>query len=127
MVTCTAFATQQNSLIGSIPKIKFFHWSRQCHQYLGPYFISPNQRYSKHAPHIYIYIYVIHLTVCGRIFEHTILKVQYNKKRNTNSREQAEPKALCDNSMSFTPFLPKPSPHTLHIISFQDCNSLLPK
>ena len=24
MVTCTASATQQNSLIGSIPKIKFF-------------------------------------------------------------------------------------------------------
>ena len=43
MVVLTAHATQQNSLIGSIPKIKFFHWLRQCHQYLGPYTITPNK------------------------------------------------------------------------------------
>ena len=43
-----------NSLIGSIPKIEFFHWSRQYHQYLGPYTISCNQIFTMHASHIYI-------------------------------------------------------------------------
>ena len=86
----TVCATQQHCLIGSIPQIGFFHWLRQCHQYLGPYTISvsPNQIITTYAPHTYIY--VTHLTFCGRIFKHTILKVEYNKKRNTNSREQAE-------------------------------------
>ena len=90
LFTHKAHATQQNSLIGSIPQIKFFHWLRQFHQCLGPYTISvsPNQIITTYAPHIYIY--VTHLTFCGRIFKHTILKVEYNKKRNTNSREQAE-------------------------------------
>ena len=60
MVACTVHATQQNYLIGSIPKIEFFHWLRQCHQYLGPYLISTNQIFTTHAPHTYIY--VIHLT-----------------------------------------------------------------
>ena len=54
MVTCTACATQQNSLIGSIPKIKFIQWLRQCHQYLGPYMISPNQIFTTCDPHTYI-------------------------------------------------------------------------
>ena len=78
-----------------------------------------------HAPHTYIY--VTHLTFCGRNVKHTILKVQYNKNRNTNSREQADLWKLRDNSMSFTPFLPKPSPNTLHTLYFQEYNSLLPK
>ena len=57
MVMYTACATQQNSLMGSIPKIKFFHWLRQCCQYLGPYMTSPNQILTTQAPHRYIYIY----------------------------------------------------------------------
>ena len=56
MVTHTACARQQNSLIGSIPKIECFHWSRQYHQYLGPYTISPNQIFTMHASHIYTHI-----------------------------------------------------------------------
>ena len=55
---------------------QFFHWLRQCHQYLGPYKICPNQIFTMRAPHTYLY--VMHLTFCGRIFKHTILKVQYN-------------------------------------------------
>ena len=42
-------------------------------------------QYPSHT-HTYIYIYVMHLTFCWRIFKHTILKVQYNKKRNTKPR-----------------------------------------
>ena len=61
MVMHTACATQQNSLIGTIPKIEFFHWSRQCHHYLAPYAISPNQIFTTHDPHTYIY--VTHLTL----------------------------------------------------------------
>ena len=60
MVTCTVHATQQNFLIGSIPKIEFFHWLRQCCRYLGPYMISPNKILTTHAP--YTYIHVTHLT-----------------------------------------------------------------
>ena len=52
----TACTTQQNFLIGSIPKIKVFHWLRQCHQYLGPYMISPNKILTMHAPYTHIYI-----------------------------------------------------------------------
>ena len=88
MVMCTAHATQQISLIGSIHKIEFFHLLRQCCQYLCPYTISPKGIFTMHASHTYMY--VMHLTFCGRIFKHTILKVEYNKRRNTNSREQAE-------------------------------------
>ena len=57
---CTVHTTQQNTWIGSIPKIMFFHWLRQCHQYLSPYIISPNQIFTTCAPHTYIY--VTHLT-----------------------------------------------------------------
>ena len=56
MVVCTVHTTQQNSLIGQFPQIKFFYWSRQCHQYLGPYVISPIQIFTMHAPHTHIYI-----------------------------------------------------------------------
>ena len=47
----TVHATQQNSLIGSIPKIEFFHWLGQCHRYLGPYMISPNKILTMHTPY----------------------------------------------------------------------------
>ena len=56
----TVHATQQNSLIGSIPKSRVFYWSRQCCQYLGPYVISPNKILTMHNP--YTYIHVMHLT-----------------------------------------------------------------
>ena len=58
----TAHATQQNSLIGSIPKIKFFHWPRQCHQYLSLHTISPNKSLITRDP--YTYIHFTHLTFC---------------------------------------------------------------
>ena len=57
MVPSTAHITQQNFLIGSFPKIKFFHWSRQGCQYLGPYMISPYEIFTTHT-----YIHVTHLT-----------------------------------------------------------------
>ena len=56
----TVHTTHQNSLIGSIPKIEVFHWSRQCHRYLGPYMISPNKILTTLDP--YTYIHVTHLT-----------------------------------------------------------------
>ena len=68
----TVHATQQNSLIDSIPRIEFLHWLRQCHQYLGPYIISPNKILTMHAP--YTYIHVTHLTVCGRTLMHTLFE-----------------------------------------------------
>ena len=43
------------------PKIKFFHWFRQCCQYLHPYTISPYEIFTMHAP--YTYIHVLHLKV----------------------------------------------------------------
>ena len=49
---------------------------------------SPNQNFTTHTAHTYIY--VTHLKFCGRIFKHTILKVQYNKKRNTRTKEHAK-------------------------------------
>ena len=54
MLSCTACTTQQNSLIHSIPKIEFFHWLGQCHQYLGPYMISPRQSFTTPAPHTHM-------------------------------------------------------------------------
>ena len=59
--------------------------------------------------HTYIYMPCISHFV---EVKHTILKVQYNKKRSTNSKEQAELYKLRDNSMTFASFLPEPSPHT---------------
>ena len=59
MVAPTAHITQ-TFLIGSFPKIKFFHWSRRHHQYLHPYMISPYEVFTTHAP--YTYIHVTHLT-----------------------------------------------------------------
>ena len=61
MVVLTVHATQQNSLIGSIPKIEFFHWSRQCHQYPSPYTISPNKILTMRAPYTYIHVRASHL------------------------------------------------------------------
>ena len=84
MVACTAHATLQNSLIGSIPKIKFFHWSRQCHRYLGPYMISPNKSLTTRAP--YTYIHVTHLTVCGRTLKHTLFEIVYEEKKEPQNK-----------------------------------------
>ena len=89
------------------------------------YDFSQQDFYHRHPSHTYIY--VTHLIFCGRIFKHTILKVQYNKRRNTKTKEHTKLWELSDNSMSFTPFLPKPSPHTIHRIYFQKCTSLLRK
>ena len=63
MVACTSHATQQNSLIGSIPKIKFSHWSRQCCPYLSHYTVSPNQSFIMNVPHTHIYMSDISLFV----------------------------------------------------------------
>ena len=79
MVALTVHATQQNSLIGSIPKIKFFYWPRQCHQYLGPYRIYPNKILTMHIP--YTYIHVMNLTVCGRTLKHTLFEIVYEEEK----------------------------------------------
>ena len=54
--THAACATQQNSLIGSIPKIEFFHWSRQYHQLVPTQFlptrILPCTPPTHHTSHI---------------------------------------------------------------------------
>ena len=62
MVAPTAHITQQNFLIGSSSKIEGFHWSRQCHQYLGPYTISHNKSLS-HIPLTHIFMSHISLFV----------------------------------------------------------------
>ena len=81
LIACT---TQQNSLIGSIPKIKFFPWLRQCHQYLSPYAISPNKILTTHAP--YTYVHVTHLTVCGRTLKHTLFEIVYEEKKEPQNK-----------------------------------------
>ena len=84
---CTACATQPNFLIGSIHKIKFFHWSRQCHRYLGPYMISPNKILTTHAP--YTYIHVTHLKFCGRTIKCILFEIVYEEKKETPKQEHA--------------------------------------
>ena len=71
-----ACATQQNPLIGSIPKIEFFHWSRQCHQYLTLYMIYPNKILTTCDP--YTYIHVMHFIFCGRSLKHTLFEIAHN-------------------------------------------------
>ena len=78
MVMHTVHTTQLNSLIGSIPIIKFFHRLRQCHQYLGQYTISPNMSLTMCAP--YTYIHVMHLTFYGITLKHTIFEIVYEEK-----------------------------------------------
>ena len=56
-----------------------FHWSKQCHQYLGPYIISSNKILTMHAP--YTYIYVKHLTGYGRTLKHTLFDIVYEEKK----------------------------------------------
>ena len=80
----TAHATQQNSLMGSIPKIEFLYWSRQCHQYLGPCMISPNKILTRHAP--YTYIHVMHLTFCGRTLKCTLFEIVYEEKKEPQNK-----------------------------------------
>ena len=84
MVILTAHATQQNSLIGSIPKIEFSHWLRQCCQYLGPYMISPNKILTTCPP--YTYIHVTHLTFCGRAPKHTLFKIVYEEEKEPQNK-----------------------------------------
>ena len=82
---CTACTTQQNSLIGSIPKIEFFHW-RQCHLYLGPYAVYPNKILTTCAP--YTYIHVTHLTFYGRTIKCTIFEIVYGKKKEVQNKSR---------------------------------------
>ena len=84
MVMHTAHATQPNHLIGSIPKIKLFHWPRQCHQYLSLYTISPNKSLTTCAP--YTYIRVMHLTFCGRTPKHTLFEIVYEEKKEPQNK-----------------------------------------
>ena len=48
-------------------------------------------------------------------------------KRKTKTKHIPIFSELCHNSMSFTPFIPKISPHTIHTIYAQECASLLPR
>ena len=116
MVTCTACATQQNSLIGSIPKIKFFHWLRQWHQYLSPYMISSNNILTTHTP--YTYIHVIHFKFYVTTLKCTLFEIVYEEKKEPRNKSMPIFKELHDNSMSFLPFLSKTSPHTIHTVYF---------
>ena len=86
--------------------------------------ISPNTSFTMDTP--YTYLYVIHLTFCGRIFNHTILEKVYYGKGKPKQNTFPSFLELCLNSMSFTPFIPKISPRTIHIIYVQECASLLP-
>ena len=79
--------------------------------------MSPNTICTMHTP--YTHIQVTHLTFCGRIFKCSILEIVCTK---TNCIPE-----LCHNSITFAPFLPKISPHTIHTIYFQEFTSLLPK
>ena len=76
--------TQQNSLIGSIPKIKFFHWLRQCHQYFGPYTIYPNKILTTCAP--CTYMHVMHRTFYGRTLNCTRFEIVYEEKEECQNK-----------------------------------------
>ena len=84
MVVLAVHATQQNSLSGSIPKIEFFPWSRQCHQYLSPHMISPTKILTPHAP--YTYIHVMHLTFYGRTLKHALFEIVYEEKKEPQNK-----------------------------------------
>ena len=87
--------------------------------------ISPSTSFTMDTP--YTYIYVMHLTFCGRIFKHTILEEVYDGEGTSKQITFPSFLELCYNSMSFTPFIPKISPHTIHTIYVQQYASLLPK
>ena len=74
----------------------------------------------------YTYIHITHLTFCGRTLKHTLLEIVYEEENEAQNKTMAIFLELHDNSISFTPFLPRPSPHTLHTSYVQECNSLLP-
>ena len=83
MVAPTAYITQF-FLIGSFSKIEFFHWLRQCHQYLGPYMISPYESFTTHGP--YTYIHILHLTILWKNLQAYNIGDSVWWKRNTKTR-----------------------------------------
>ena len=80
----TVHATWQFSLIGSIPKIKFIHWLRQCHRYLSPYMIYHSKILTTRAP--YTYIHATHLTFCGRTLKHTLFEIVYEEEKEPQNK-----------------------------------------
>ena len=78
MVAPTAHITQQNFLIGSIPRIEFFIGQDKVTNISVPILSLP-MRFSPQMP--LTHIYVSHIShFCGRIFKHTIFKIVYNEK-----------------------------------------------
>ena len=78
MVAPTAHITQQNFLIGSIPRIEFFIGQDKVTNISVP-ILSLSMRFSPYMPLTHIYMsHISHF--CGRIFKHTIFKIVYNEK-----------------------------------------------
>ena len=79
----TVHATQQNSLIGSIPKIGFslvetmssISWS--LHDF--------SQQDFNHA-HSLDNIHVMHLTFCGRTLMHTLFEIVYKEEKEPQNK-----------------------------------------
>ena len=71
--------------------------------------------YTYHTPHI-----------LWKNPQHTLFEIVYEEENEAQNKSIPIFLELHDNSMSFTPFHPKPSPHTLHTSYVQECNSLLP-
>ena len=76
MVAPTAHTTQQTFLIVLFPEMDF---SLVMMLMLITNMIPPNTIFTTGTPHTYIC--VRHLTFCWRIFNHTILKVQYRTQK----------------------------------------------
>ena len=116
MVAPRPHTTQRRFLIGLSPKNELFIGHNADVDNSVPIQFLP-RRFSPWALLTHIYIYVPHLTLCGRIFKHAILKVQYNKKRNTKTKEHAKLLELCDTGRCDFPGSPR-----LHMIDLEFLN-----
>ena len=84
MDTCTS----QNSLIGSIPKIKFFI----CRENVVETMLSISQSlcifsqqdFNHTPPHTYIH--VTDLTFCQRTLKHTLFEIVYQEKKEPQNK-----------------------------------------
>ena len=86
--------------------------------------ITPNTSFTTDTP--YTYLYVMHLTFCGRIFKHKYWKKCIMEKEHQN-KTHSHLFGIVSQLNEFHTIIPKISPHTIHTIYVQECASLLPK
>ena len=83
----------------------------------------PTRFYQRAHP---THIYVSHAIQIQRTLQSTLCDIVYNQEGTPKMKRVIIFWEMRDRSMSFSPILPKPSHHTIHIIEFQEHNSLYP-